>query len=228
MIFKDEYNVSLPQKIVFSGCVLVTILTAICLMFADSLDLFGLLNAQRVDGGAIRRVLMAFCLIVYFVRLQVTVWIFQKRKWTWAETAVISILMSVALYAFAHVGGSSQKDLGIVEFIGVLSYLTGSFVNTHSEYSRYVWKSKEDNRGKLYTEGLFRYSMHINYFGDVLLFFGFAMITHSLSMFVIPIIMTVNFAVNIIPSLDRYLESKYGDSFRSYAGRTKKLIPFVY
>ena len=228
MLFKDEYNVSLPQKTVFSGCVLFTILAAIYLMFADSLDFLGWLNANAEVGNPIRRTLIASGLVIYYVRLQFTVWAFQKRKWTWLETAIISIVLVVALYAFARVGGSNETPVGFVDFIGVSLYLFGSFINTHSEYSRHTWKSKEENYGKLYTGGLFRYSMHVNYFGDVLLFSGFAMITHTLSMFVIPLIMTVNFIVNIIPSLDKYLESKYGDSFRAYAGRTKKLIPFVY
>ena len=70
--------------------------------------------------------------------------------------------------------------------------------------------------------------MHINYFGDIVLFTGLAMTTHSLSMLVIPLIMALNFVFNIIPSLDRYLEKKYKDEFSDYAGRTKKLIPLIY
>ena len=70
--------------------------------------------------------------------------------------------------------------------------------------------------------------MHINYFGDIVLFTGFAMATHSLGMLAIPLIMTVNFALSIIPSLDRYLEKKYKDEFRDYSRKTKKLIPLIY
>jgi protein-S-isoprenylcysteine O-methyltransferase Ste14 len=40
--------------------------------------------------------------------------------------------------------------------------------------------------------------------------------------------MTINFVFNIIPSLDRYLEKEYGDEFRAYSGKTKKLIPKIY
>ena len=51
--------------------------------------------------------------------------------------------------------------------------------------------------------------MHINYFGDILLFSGLALITQSLSLLVIPFIMTLNFIFFLIPSLDKYLEKKY-------------------
>ena len=107
-------------------------------------------------------------------------------------------------------------------------YLSGSYINTQSEYYRHVWKLKEENKGRLYTEGLFSLSMHINYFGDIVLFIGFAMVAHSFSLLVVPMIMAINFVFHIIPSLDRYLEKKYKDEFRDYARKTKKLIPLIY
>jgi len=186
------------------------------------------IKQYQITGNLARRVLLAVCLIIYFVRLQITVWVFQKRKWVWLEAGVISIVMPFTLYVFAQVGGNNHQPVGVLEVIGLLLYFIGSYINTKSEYSRHVWKLKEENKGRPYTEGLFRYSMHINYFGDVLLFTGFAMITHSLSMFVIPLIMTLNFAFNIIPSLDRYLEKKYGEAFSDYSSRTKKLVPLIY
>jgi protein-S-isoprenylcysteine O-methyltransferase Ste14 len=70
--------------------------------------------------------------------------------------------------------------------------------------------------------------MHINYFGDIVLFTGLAMITHRLSMFVIPLIMALNFVFYIIPSLDRYLEKKYKNEFKEYSKKTKKFIPMIY
>jgi steroid 5-alpha reductase family enzyme len=136
--------------------------------------------------------------------------------------------MTFVLYAFASVGGSNKQVVGAVEIIGILLYLSGSYINTHSEYYRHVWKLKEQNKGRLYTKGLFSLAMHINYFGDIILFTGLAMTTHSLSMFVIPMIMALNFVFYIIPSLDRYLENKYKSEFKDYANKTKKLIPMIY
>jgi len=228
MIFKDQYDISLCHKSVFCSCVLITVLATLWLMFADTAHSGTWLKQYQIGGNFLRRVLITSCLIIYFLRLQITVWIFQKRKWTWLETITISILMSFALYAFANVGGNNKQVIGIFEVIGFLLYLLGSYINTHSEYFRYIWKCKEENKGRLYTEGLFSMSMHINYFGDIVLFTGFAMTTHSISIFAIPLIMTVNFIFNIIPSLDRYLEEKYKDEFRNYSIKTKKLIPWVY
>ena len=228
MIFIDQYDKSFWNKSVFSSCVLITIFATLWLMFVDYATSDTWLKQYQPVGDLVRRILIASCLIIYFVRLQVTVWVFQKRKWTWLETITITVLMSFVLYAFARVGGNNKQVVGVVEIIGILLYLSGSYINTHSEYHRHVWKLKEENRGQLYTKGLFSLSMHVNYFGDMVLFTGLAMVTHSPSMLAIPLIMTLNFIFIIIPSLDRYLEKKYKDEFRDYAQKTKKLIPLIY
>ena len=228
MIFIDQYDSSFWKKSVFSGCILITIFATLGLIFADYVTLNTWLTRYQLTGDLVRRILIAFCLMIYCVRLQVTVWVFQKRRWTWLETITITVLMSYVVYAFARVGGSNKQIVGVVEVIGILLYLSGSYINTHSEYHRHVWKLKEENRGQLYTKGLFSLSMHVNYFGDMVLFTGLAMVTHSPSMLVIPLIMTLNFIFIIIPSLDRYLEKKYKEEFRDYAQKTKKLIPLIY
>ena len=228
MIFKDQYDSSFWNKSVFSGCILITIFKTLWLMFGAFATSNTWLKQYQLAGDFVRRILIASCLIIYFARLQVTVWVFQKRMWTWLETITITVLMSFVMYAFATVGGNNKQAVGVVETIGILIYILGSYINTHSEYHRHVWKLKAENSGRLYTEGLFSLSMHINYFGDIVLFTGFAMVTHSLSILVIPLIMAVNFVFNIIPSLDRYLEKKYKDEFRDYSRKTKKFIPLIY
>jgi protein-S-isoprenylcysteine O-methyltransferase Ste14 len=40
--------------------------------------------------------------------------------------------------------------------------------------------------------------------------------------------MTLNFVFNIIPSLDRHLEGRYGTQFNDYSRRTRKLVPWLY
>ena len=228
MIFIDTYNRSVLNKLLFSGGILFTLIATLWLMFAEYPSTNTWWKQYQMNGDLLRRILIAFCLIIYFVRLQITVWVFQKRKWTWVETITITILMSFVVYSYASAGGSNNQAIGAWEVIGLFVYLLGSYINTHSEYYRHVWKLKEKNRGQLYTKGLFRLSMHINYFGDIVLFAGLALVTHRFRMVLIPLIMAINFIFNIIPSLDRYLEKKYKDQFRNYAKNTKKFIPKIY
>jgi steroid 5-alpha reductase family enzyme len=77
----------------------------------------------------------------------------------------------------------------------VLLYAAGSVIGTASEHARHVWKARPENRGRLCTEGLFRCSRHINYFGDLLLFAGFGLLTRQMWTGMVPLAMGLNFAL---------------------------------
>ena len=228
MIFKDEQNRSNASRWFFIIVIYFVIFFSGVLMFADEWVADSWLESYKINGDSTRRVILMACLIIYFFRLLITVFVLLKRKMVWVETIIVSILMSLALFAFVKVGGSNHLPVGIIEIAGIILFLVGSYLNTSSEYKRYAWKKKIENKGRLYAEGLFKYSMHINYFGDIVLFSGLSMIAHSMSLLIIPLIMVLNFIFNIIPSLDKYLEKKYGEEFKEYAGKTKKFIPIVY
>lgn len=228
MLFKDEHQFSLLPKCFFMIAIIAASLLAGYLMFKDVNGLSSWLKPYAINGNFTRQVILMLCLFFYISRLIITVFVFLKRKMGWGETVLISGLMSFALFSFARVGGSSDLSLNVLDYLGLILFLGGSWINTYSEYTRYIWKKNDINKGKLYTGGLFKYSMHINYFGDIVLFSGLALITQSFSLLVIPLIMALNFVFYIIPSLDKYLGKKYGDEFTEYAARTKKLIPGIY
>lgn len=228
MFFKDENDFSLFPKCLFMASIIIVSFLAGYLMFKNDNELIPWLKPYAINGDYARQVVLMFCLFFYVSRLFITVFVFLKRKMTWGEMLIVSGLMSFALFSFAKVGGSSNQPVGGLDYFSILLYLFGSWLNTYSEYTRYVWKKQEKNKGHLYTEGLFKYSMHINYLGDIFLFIGFALITFRLSMLFIPLFMALNFIFIIIPRLDKYLAVKYGDEFEEYAGRTKKFIPGIY
>jgi protein-S-isoprenylcysteine O-methyltransferase Ste14 len=228
MLFKDEHALSLLPKIVFMTAISCTSLLVGYLMFADVNKLISWLKPYAINGNFTRQViLMCFCWI-YVLRLFITVFVFLKRKIAWSEMLLVTFLMTLALFSFAKGGGNSYQPIGVLDYFSIFLYLFGSWLNTWSEYNRYVWKKNKRNKGRLYTVGLFKYSMHINYFGDVVLFTGFALITWKFSLLIIPFAMALIFVFFIIPRLDKYLSEKYGDEFKEYSAKTKKLIPWIY
>ena len=228
ILFKDENEFSLFPKCFFLAAIIFVTLLAGHLMFNDTKELSSILKPYAINGDFSRQIVLISCLVFYILRLFITVFIFLKRKMEWIEMLVVSGLMSFVLFSLAKVGANSNQPIGILDCFSMFLYLLGSWLNTYSEYTRYVWKKQEKNKGHLYTEGLFKYSMHINYLGDIFLFIGFALITFRFSMLFIPLFMAVNFIFIIIPRLDKYLAVKYGDEFEEYAGRTKKFIPGIY
>lgn len=228
MIFKNENAFSFFPKCFFMVAIITVNLMVGQLMFKDVNELASWLKPYAINGDYTRQVVLMFFLLFYVSRLIVTVFVFLKRKMDWSEMLIVSGLMAFVLFSFAKVGGSSNEPVGAFDCFSGLLYLFGSWLNTYSEYTRYIWKKRDRNKGHLYTEGLFKYSMHINYFGDIVLFIGFALITFRFSMLFIPLFMALNFIFFIIPRLDKYLATKYGEEFEKYAGRTKKFIPGIY
>ena len=143
---------------------------------------------------------------------------------------LFGIITACAAYqiGFVLLGGWQSDLLNVLDFLGVLLFIIGSYFNTYSEIQRKRFKDDPNNKGKIYTEGLFQYARHINYFGDICWVTGWAIITHNLWSGIIPIMLTLGFIFFFIPELSNYLEKNYGDDYQDWSKGTKKLIPFIY
>ncbi|MBY7141885.1 isoprenylcysteine carboxylmethyltransferase family protein [Virgibacillus sp. NKC19-3] len=151
-----------------------------------------------------------------------------KRGVTWKETVTVSLAFALYYIGFSMLGAVRNIPLDWLDGIAVFLFLAGSVINTLAELLRDQWKKDEQHKGKLYTGGLFKYAVHINYFGDVVWVIGFALLTRNLWSGIIPIFLIIMFVFFNIPEHDRYLRDKYGEAFKEYEKKTKKLIPFIY
>lgn len=185
-------------------------------------------GAELSAAVPVRRAGVLFCSAVYALRLAFTQFYLIKRRMAWGESLTIAAWVLVIHATMAYLGGTNASPALAPVYIGLVLYLFGSYLNTGSELMRDLWKRRPENKGRLYTEGLFKYSMHINYFGDFVLFTGFALVTGSAYAFIIPMIMAGMFVFVNIPMLDRYLADRYKGQFEGYSSNTAKFIPFVY
>jgi steroid 5-alpha reductase family enzyme len=213
MFFLKEQNKSIPQKIFI----------IICLCSSVFLALFT--NRYPLE---LRQITIFFCLAIYILRIILMFVLFLKRRILWPEAFEIAFFMSIVLFILTYTGKINLTSLTTTDITGIFIYVSGSFINTYSEYSRYKWKKNPKNKGHIYKYGLFKYAMHINYFGDVILFTGLSILTGTYWTLIIPVGMLLNFIYFIIPSLDNYLSQKYGKEFKEYSKNTKKLIPYIY
>jgi protein-S-isoprenylcysteine O-methyltransferase Ste14 len=219
--FQGEKSLSIAPKVAMTSWYLMCVAGALWLAFAATNE------GDRV-GSPDRQVALLACALIYVARAGTTLFVFVKRKIPWWEAAWGGGLIGLALLFFLREGFRAPQPLGFVDLTGAFLYLTGSYVGTASEYSRYVWKGRPESHGHLYTEGLFRYCRHINYFGDLLLFCGCAILTRQLWTGIVPLAMGLNFVLVVIPAHDAYLAMRYGGEFDDYARRTRKLVPFLY
>jgi steroid 5-alpha reductase family enzyme len=206
-----------------------TVVAVAWLLFGGGLaHLAGWLGMTPRLASPLRRGLLLGAAGVYFLRTLATTFVFLKRRMGWAEISTIAVWIGVLHLVFAFLGGRQSAAVGLVEIGAVLLYLSGSYLNSGSEWQRHLWKQQPEHQGQLYVQGLFRYAMHINYFGDVVLFAGWALLTGYLLLLVVPLLMLFGFVFVNIPALDHYLGERYGESFKTYAAQTRKLIPFLY
>jgi protein-S-isoprenylcysteine O-methyltransferase Ste14 len=175
-----------------------------------------------------RRIALLACAWIYFARVLATSLVFLKRKVGWAEAGQVGPFLLLIQAFLAWLGTRAPEPWGGLDTLALVLYAIGSFLNSGSELQRLVWKTRPENSGRLYTGGLFRLSRHVNYFGDVVLFTGFALLTRSPWAFVVPALMALMFVFVHIPTLDRYLRDRYGDEYVGWTRRSKKLVPFVY
>jgi protein-S-isoprenylcysteine O-methyltransferase Ste14 len=216
MAYHDGHSPSLGSKLT------LLLLTLEGLMFSFNL----LLKNHPTDP--FRMYLLMVCAVVFYLRLAFCLLVFVKRKVSWFEGIAVGTLYGALVYLFALWESLTPAKVGAIDFIGIGLFVAGSWINSQADYQRYLWKKRPENTGHLYTKGLFKYAMHINFFGDTVMFVGYAMVSRNGMSFIPVLAIFLNFIFVQIPRLDDYLEQRYGEEFTGYASRTKKLIPFIY
>lgn len=220
---------SIPQKLGIIVFQIGLLFLAYQILFGDAGALiFGWLGLEAPSGNYYRKWLSFIFSLVIFLRLNFMMLFLLKRKIPWEEAISVPVAFSIYYIGFALFTCDSPHPLSLFDLAGAGIFLAGSYLNTASEIQRHLWKQKPDHQGQLYTQGLFKYSMHINYFGDVLWVAGAAMITRSPWAMLIPLFLFFFFACYNIPKLDAYLAEKYKNQFLSYQRSTRKFVPFLY
>jgi steroid 5-alpha reductase family enzyme len=136
-------------------------------------------------------------------------------------------LISAPLLGAQYYG--SEKDPGILDFIGILFWLTGFIFEAGGDYQLAVFKANRNNKGKVLNQGFWRYTRHPNYFGDACVWWGFGIICMSAGSY-IPALGSVLMTALIIKIsgvalLEKSLKDKKPE-YREYIRKTSAFIPW--
>jgi len=223
-----KYGNSVAQRVAMTIAVGACVALAWWLLFGGTGFVGAWFGRSWAPGDAARRLCLALMFAIYFVRLLLTQFVFLTRAVGWSEVCMIVPWILGIYLLLAIAGGRNPAPFGAVAGAGAILFVLGSWMNSYAECARHVWKRRPENRGRLYTHGLFRYSRHPNYLGDLISFSGLCLVSGRWITVVIPSIMLTGFVFANIPMLDSHLHDHYGAAFDAYAARTSKLIPFVY
>ncbi|WP_206680427.1 DUF1295 domain-containing protein [Flaviflexus huanghaiensis] len=118
--------------------------------------------------------------------------------------------------------------------VGLALWVAGFAIEVTADLQKRVWRKKPENKGRYITTGLWAWSRHPNYFGEITLWLGVALAAMpNLSGWqyiglVSPVFVTILLTrVSGIPLLEKQGEERWGDEegYRDYVERTPVLIP---
>ena len=160
-----------------------------------------------------------------------------KKSFSWFFMAFTISGMWVSICTICALTGISNGiELTGVTYIGVIIFIIGFTLEIISDNQKTNFRKIEYNKDKFITTGLWKYSRHPNYLGEIVLWTGVAIISYSslevYQMFtLVSPIFTYLLLVNVsgINLLEKSGEKKWGhlESYKIYKKNTPRLIGFL-
>lgn len=165
---------------------------------------------------------------------------FRYQHWrnTWGKWFVLrSYLQVYVLQGFFMliigtpilVAAEAATDrIHIITIVGGILWLIGFVFEAVGDYQLAVFVKNKKNKGDIMQTGLWRYTRHPNYFGEVMLWWGIFLIVLPLEHGIWAIIspLTITFLLLYVSGIPM-LEKKYADNpqFQEYKKRTSAFFP---
>ena len=186
------------------------------------------------ERSTLRRQAVILYSSIFIARILVQMAFFWHRRILWTEVwAEAGGVIPLTLASFAY--GASHSDNAPFEawdVAGGALFIFGTWLNIYPEYQRHLFKSAPENKGKLFTGGLWRYARRINYTGEIVSFIGFALATGPLYRIYnlwVPLVMGAAMASYSTNEIEHYLHLRYGHHWTKYKKQVRwKLIPGVF
>lgn len=127
-------------------------------------------------------------------------------------------------YIFTFSGGYTNEWLGDPRFIaGLVLFLTGFIINRQADNTLRHLRQPSESGYKISHEGLFRWISCPNYFGEIIIWTGWAVATWSLP----GLAFAIWTAANLVPRA-RAHHAWYRERFPEYPPERKALLPGVW
>jgi len=159
-----------------------------------------------------------------------------KTKFTWFlltwTLGGLWVLVTMAA-GLAALTSNTTIELDFLGYIGIALWVFGFTIEIIADNQKSKFKNDPNNQGRFITSGLWSWSQHPNYFGEITLWFGLALLAFpvlsgwQLITLVSPVFVYFLLTkVSGIPILDRMAIEKWGldSEYIAYAKETSKLI----
>ena len=139
-----------------------------------------------------------------------------------------------AACALVIITSSSSKAIGLIGAIGIIIWIVGFIIEVIADAQKRAFRRNKNNAGRFINTGLWSWSRHPNYFGEIMLWVGMAV-------FALPILSAWQYLtlvsplfvyllltkVSGIPMLRAKSDARWGEEaeYQHYIKTTSKLLP---
>jgi len=164
---------------------------------------------------------------------------FDTMKHDWAQFLMTWTLQGLwitftAGAALAAMTSGEKASFGVVGVIGVVVWLTGFGIEAISDRQKSAFRAEPANKGRFITTGLWSRSRHPNYFGEVLLWVGVAIVAlpalrgwQYLTLISPVFVYLLLTRISGLPMLERSADKKWGGEpdYEAYKASTPVFFP---
>ena len=139
-----------------------------------------------------------------------------------------------AACALAIITSEMRLPLGALGILGLVLWVIGFTVEVTADAQKRAFRKDTSNKGRFITSGLWAWSRHPNYFGEILLWTGIAVMALPILQgwqwvtLISPIFVFLLLTrLSGIPMLQKKAEERWGDDpeYRDYVEKTSLLLP---
>jgi steroid 5-alpha reductase family enzyme len=144
----------------------------------------------------------------------------------------VVVTLSAALAAMMS---SAQPPFGALDVVGVVVWLAGFALEAIADAQKRAFRADPAQRGRFIQSGLWAWSRHPNYFGEITLWVGVALIASSamqgwqwLTWWSPLFVWALINHVSGVPLLEARADARWGDdpTYQAYRARTRPLLPW--
>ena len=142
-------------------------------------------------------------------------------------------VLLTAACALAIITGGNREPLGVIGYVGIAVWTIGILIEIIADQQKSAFRADPANKGKFITTGLWAWSRHPNYFGEIVLWTGMAIIAIPVlegwqwATLVSPVfVFFLLTKVSGVPLLEAAADERWGgqDDYEAYKQKTPVLV----
>jgi len=143
-------------------------------------------------------------------------------------------VLLTAAAALAVVTGGNREPLGVIGYLGIAIWLAGFVIEVIADRQKSEFKADPANKGRFINVGLWAWSRHPNYFGEIVIWTGMAVIALPVlqgwqwAALISPVfVIFLLTKVSGVPMLEQKADERWGgeDDYEEYKRNTPVLVP---